>query len=132
MYTCMCGIISDSWDSSSAHSWSLTVTSAHLLSIKIVSRSEAVWAGRRVCEDSRWIIALAISSTSLKMASSFTSMFLWWLQVLWNSSMTELRAELAPAAHWSLWDIRNCWLWIFSITLLIEVAKCSDSTCKTS
>lgn len=126
--TSMCGSISDSWDISSTHRCSLTVTSPHLCSICRFSLSEPVCAGSRVCEDSRCIMASAMSSTSWNSSSSLASIVLWWLQARWKSSMTELREELAPAAHWSLWDILNCWLEIFSTTLEMELAKCSERT----
>lgn len=127
-YTWRCGIISDSWNSSSAHSCNLTVTSLQRCRTCIASRSDDVWAGIRVCEDSKCIIALASSSTSMKRDSSFSNILLWWLHILWNSSMTLFSEELAPAAHWSRCDIRNCWLCIFSMTFVIEVASCSDRT----
>ena len=48
-----------------------------------------------------------------------------------NSSMVELRDEVEPAAHWSLWEMRNHWLLMRSRTPVRDVAICSDNTCET-
>ena len=45
-----------------------------------------------------------------------------------NSSTMVFRAGLAPAAHWSRWEIRNCWLLILSRTLVSDITICSDRT----
>ena len=126
--TSMWGMMSDNWESCSEHNWRRTVMSPQRCSTWMVSLSEAVWAGMRVCDDSKWITALAMSSISTKNASSASSRVLWWLHARWNSSMTALREALAPAAHCKRWEIRNCWLWIFSVTLLIWEASCSERT----
>ena len=50
------------------------------------------------------------------------------IMALSNSSTMVLRAGLAPAAHWSRWEIRNCWLLILSRTLVSDVTICSWRT----
>ena len=50
------------------------------------------------------------------------------IMALSNSSTMVLRAGLAPAAHWSRWEIRNCWLLILSRTLVSDATVCSWRT----
>ena len=78
-----------------------------------------------------FLTVLFQSYTSCNQAN--TMLFTWSICLrrfiaLSNSSTMVLRAGLAPAAHWSRWEIRNCWLLILSITLVNAATICSWRT----